>query len=77
MRDPMREYDRLPPELRAWLPSAALPWRPRSVQRAYERAVARTGDRHSALEELSRIERCNVAKDARAIWGPDHPAAML
>ncbi len=42
-RDPMREYDRLPPELRAWLASAALPWRPRSVQRAYERAVARTG----------------------------------
>ena len=26
--DPMRDYDRLPPELRAWLAEAVLPWRP-------------------------------------------------
>ncbi|ESQ13778.1 MAG: hypothetical protein JKP98_25960 [Rhodobacteraceae bacterium] len=32
--DPMREFDRLPANLRAWLANAILPWRPRSVQRA-------------------------------------------
>lgn len=71
--DPMREYDRLPAELRAWLAAAVLPWRPRSVQRAFERAVARTRDRTRALEELDRLQDKLVAKDARQVWGQEYP----
>ncbi|MEO1470581.1 MAG: DUF6525 family protein [Pseudomonadota bacterium] len=73
--DPMREFDRLPAALRAWLAGAALPWRPRSVRRAFERALARTGDEARALEMLERRQRRLVAADARRVWGADHPAA--
>ncbi len=61
--DPMREFDRLPPSLRAWLANAALPWRPRSVLRAYNRALDRTGDPRSALNELERLQDIQLAKD--------------
>jgi hypothetical protein len=71
--DPMREFDRLPAELRAWLASAVLPWRPRSVRRAFDRAMARTHDRSRALEELDRLQDKLVAKDAREVWGHKHP----
>jgi len=73
--DPMEDFDRLPPELRAWLAEAVLPWRPRSVRRAFERAVARTRDRSRALEELDRLQDRLVAKDARTVWGDAHPHA--
>lgn len=73
--DPMREYDRLPAELRAWLASALLPWRPRSVRRAFDRAVARTHDPAGALRELDRLQERLVAEDASRVWGPDHPYA--
>jgi hypothetical protein len=71
----MREFDRLPAELRAWLAVAILPWRPRSVRKAYERALAATGDRKRALSALDRLEARLVARDARAVWGGDHPSA--
>jgi hypothetical protein len=71
----MREYDRLPAELRAWLAAAILPWRPRSVRRAFDKAFERTGDRTRALKELDRLQERLVAKDARAVWGGDHPCA--
>ncbi len=61
--DPMREFDRLPPVLREWLANAALPWRPRSVLRAYNTALARTGDRRQALDELGRLETAQLAKE--------------
>ncbi len=71
--DPMREFDRLPAELRAWLASAALPWRPRSVRRAFDRAVARTNDRSRALQELDLLQDKLIAKDARKVWGQAYP----
>lgn len=71
--DPMRDFDRLPPELRAWLAAAVLPWRPRSVRQAYDRAVARTRNRARALEELDRLQDRLVAKDVREVWGHDYP----
>ncbi|MEM9523358.1 MAG: DUF6525 family protein [Pseudomonadota bacterium] len=74
--DPMREFDRLPSELRAWLASAMLPWRPRSVRREFDRAIARTQDRARALEALDRLQERLIAKDACRIWGRDHPCAM-
>ncbi len=71
--DPMREYDRLPAELRAWLAAAALPWRPQSVRRAFDRAVARTRDRARAFEELDRLQDKLVAKDVQEVWGQEYP----
>ncbi|MGB0506418.1 MAG: DUF6525 family protein [Pikeienuella sp.] len=71
----MQEFDRLPLELRQWLATAILPWRPRSAHRSYSKALARTGDRARALGELSRIEQRLITKDARIVWGEDHPFA--
>ena len=73
--NPMREYDRLSPELRQWVASAMLPWRAKSVQRAFDRAVARTGCTDLALQELDALQQRRVAKDARVIWGDSHPFA--
>ena len=72
---PMRDYDRLPPELRAWLSTAVLPWGPRSVARAYARAVQRTHDKTRALAELDRIQQRLIARDVRKVWGQQHPEA--
>ena len=72
--NPMRDYDRLPAELRGWLSNAVLPWRAQSVQRAYDKAYRRTGDRSLALRELDRLQQTLIAKDARNIWGQGHPA---
>jgi hypothetical protein len=63
----MREFDRLPPVLRAWVAQAALPWRPRSVLRAYNNALARTGDQSHALNELKRLETVQLAKDTASV----------
>jgi hypothetical protein len=52
-----------------------LPWRPRSVARAFDKALARTGDRRRALAELDQLQRRLIARDAAAIWGRDHPDA--
>lgn len=71
--DPMREFDRLPPELRSWLASAVLPWRPRSVRRAFDAALNRTKDRASALRELDRVEARLLAQDALGVWGRNYP----
>ncbi|MBM2322140.1 MULTISPECIES: DUF6525 family protein [Marivita] len=70
---PMREYDRLPSELRQWLTTAVLPWRPASVKRAFDRAFIRTRDARRALEELDDLQARLIAKDVRRVWGPDHP----
>jgi len=63
-RNPMREYDQLPPELREWVSGAVLPWRPKSVQRTFDKAMARTGDKHRALAELDRVEAKLIARDS-------------
>ncbi|MBY8978319.1 hypothetical protein KHP62_21110 [Rhodobacteraceae bacterium NNCM2] len=72
----MREFDRLPPDLRAWLATAVLPWRPRSVRRAFDEALSRTNDRSRALRELDRLQDRLIARDARKIWGQDYPCAI-
>ena len=72
---PILDYDRLPRELRAWIANAELPWRPKSVLKAYDRAFLKTGDCEKALNELSRIQNQLVSKDAAIIWGKDYPKA--
>lgn len=73
--DPMADFDRLPGELRAWLAAAILPWGPKSVRRAFDRAVARMQSTKLALQELDRLQMRLVARDADRVWGPDHPCA--
>ncbi|WP_147126652.1 DUF6525 family protein [Shimia ponticola] len=72
--NPLAEYDSLPPELRRWVSEAALPWGAQSVRTAYQKALARTGDKTRALQELDAIERRLVAKDAGKVWMGTHPA---
>ncbi|MBD3765480.1 MAG: hypothetical protein IE927_12330 [Rhodobacterales bacterium] len=74
--NPMRDFDRLPADLRARLAAAVLPWRPRSVRRAFDRALAETGDRGFALSRLTALQGRLVARDAAAVRGPDHPAVQ-
>jgi ribosome-binding ATPase YchF (GTP1/OBG family) len=75
--DPMRDFDLLPTELQTWLASAALPWRPKSVDRVYRRALASTKNRARALDKMNRIERRLIAKDALRVWGADYPCTQL
>ncbi len=65
--DPMRDYDRLPPLVRQWLANAALPWRPQSALKAFDRALARTGDPDHALRELDRLQANQLARDTIVI----------
>lgn len=61
--DPMRDFDRLPAILRSWLAGAALPWRPRSVLRAYNRALSQCGEPDLALAELDRLQAARLQQD--------------
>ena len=70
----MRDYDRLPAELRRWLASAILPWRAKSVQRAYDKALARTGDRALALQELADVPRVDYLGEHGFLAIPIEPA---
>ncbi|WP_338092597.1 DUF6525 family protein [Salipiger mangrovisoli] len=68
--DIMAAYDRLPPELRAWLAQAALPWSPRSALRAWRAALRRSGCCKAAAERLNAIEARQLAREGA--W-PGHP----
>ncbi len=61
--DPMRDFDRLPKLLRDWLNSAALPWRPKSVYRAYNKALRQTGNSKLALEKLEKLQQQKLSVD--------------
>ena len=73
--NPILDYDKLPKELRKWIANAELPWRPKSVLKAYERAYSRTGNSKKAMNELTRIQNHLVSKDTAHIWGKNHPDA--
>lgn len=61
--DQMMAFDRLPPELRAWLREAKLPWSPRSCRAIWARARKGGG---SITETIARLERAEEATLARA-----------
>jgi len=65
-RDPMRTYDTLPPELRAWIAQAALPWSPRSCARLWEKARRKGFDARHAYDQLNRAEARALARDRSA-----------
>ena len=73
-KSPMRDFDRLPSDLRRWMAGAMLPWRAATVRAAYEKAMTRTGDPARALEELDALQARLVAKDAPRIWGKAYPS---
>ena len=73
-RGGMAAYDRLPPELRAWLSTAALPWSPHTVHRAWTRALTRSGgDTRAALQQLSTIEARLLTADSEDVPRPGKP----
>ncbi|MEM0944957.1 MAG: DUF6525 family protein [Pseudomonadota bacterium] len=74
--DPMGDYDNLPAVLRGWVARAMLPWRPASVRRSFNRALAKTGDPALALAELDDLQRRLIARDAPQVWGEGHPCAV-
>jgi hypothetical protein len=71
--NPMVAVDRLPPDLRAWAASAALPWSATSLLGIWQRALRDTGCPKVALERLCRAEAMTLARDAAVVWGPDYP----
>ena len=52
-----------------------LPWRPKSVRCAFDRAMARAETRADALRTLDRFEMSLVAKDGQKVWGERYPLA--
>ncbi|EBA11812.1 hypothetical protein RCCS2_17826 [Roseobacter sp. CCS2] len=52
-----------------------MPWRARSVETAYAKALRKSGCHIDAIKELDRIQTSLIAKDARKIWGNTHPAS--
>lgn len=67
--DPMRAYDSLPPELRAWLAHAARPWSPLSCLRLWRRALREEGCPERARKRLDRAEAACLDRDPP--WGSD------
>ena len=72
----MARFDRLPPDLRAWLCAAALPWSARFAARIWTRALAETGRPEAALARLTQAEARALAREAAVVWGPGHPAGQ-
>lgn len=62
-RDPMREFDSLPPELRQWLRAAALPWSSASCRRIWRKAQRRGETPCDILRALDDAERRTLQKD--------------
>jgi len=60
--DPMRAYDALPPDLRAWMADAARPWSPTSCLRLWRKLMAEEGCPARARDRLDRIEAATLAR---------------
>ncbi|KJZ19283.1 hypothetical protein TW80_10875 [Loktanella sp. S4079] len=58
----MAAFDRLPPDLRAWLRDAALPWSPRSCLAIWEKARREGLDHRAALARLDAIEKAMLTR---------------
>ena len=63
--DPMKEVYRIPKLLREWLTGAALPWAPKSVHRAYNKALRQTGDPGLALRQLEKLQQQKLSVDQK------------
>ncbi len=61
--DPMRLFDTLPPEQRAWLTTAALPWSPRSCAKIWHNARREGLSPAQTLARLRRSEQRALKRD--------------
>jgi hypothetical protein len=71
----MSDFDRLPPQARAWLREAKLPWSTTSVLKMWQRVLRETGSATAARERLSRAEEASLAREAAIVWGLAYPKA--
>lgn len=55
----------MPKLLREWLSGAALPWAPKSVYRAYNKALRQTGDPGLALSQLEKLQQQKLSIDQK------------
>ena len=55
--NPMTEFDRLPPELRAWMCQATLPWSPHSCLKIWEQSRAKGEEVSQIILRLNRAEQ--------------------
>ncbi|MGR3637591.1 MAG: DUF6525 family protein [Shimia sp.] len=60
--NPMTEFDALPPELRTWLRTAALPWSPVSAKGVWLKSGGRRNP-EAALARLEAVEAAMLQKD--------------
>ena len=58
----MQAYDALPPELRQWLSTAALPWSPASASGIWRKAGG-ARDPQAALARLNAVEQATLRRD--------------
>ena len=63
--DPMKEFDRLPKLLREWLNEALLPWAPKSVYRAYKKALKKNRDTKFTLQYLDNLQQKRLSADQK------------
>ncbi|WP_084782753.1 DUF6525 family protein [Roseivivax halodurans] len=68
--DPMRDFDRLPSPLRAWLAQAALPWSPASCRRIWRKARAAGSLPQDIITILDRAERVALERDTSVPKAP-------
>lgn len=66
-RDPMDEFDGLPPLLRRWLSQAAMPWSPSSARRIWVKSLANGLTPEETLMSLTEAEGRTLARD-RQSW---------
>ena len=59
----MAAHDRLPPELRAWLIHAILPWSASSALRLWTRALRATGCPNAARAKLEAAEALTLDRN--------------
>lgn len=59
----MAAHDRLPPDLRAWLIHAALPWSAKSALRLWTRALRATGCPSAATAKLTAAEAQTLVRE--------------
>jgi len=70
----MRAYDKLPASARAALANASYDWATQPFLTGFERRGRwKTGKELAAY--ISKIDRDEVGKKARRLYGPDHPQA--
>ena len=65
--DPMKEFDKMHKLLRDWLNTAAIPWAPKSVHRAYHRIYQKNGDAKLALQHLEKLHEQRLSVDEKLI----------